>query len=48
MVAPMIAIYLVLIWVSQVYSSYQIIYLVSYNLLNANLYFYFGIYFDTI
>ena len=42
----MIAIYVVLIGVSQVHSNYQII--VSYNLLNANLYFYFYLYFDTI
>ena len=39
----MIATYLVLIGVSQVHSSYQII--VSYNLLNSNLYFYFDLYF---
>ena len=37
----MIAIYLVLIGVSMVHSSYQII--VSYNLLNTNLYFYFDL-----
>ena len=42
----MIVIYLVLIGVSQVHSSYQII--VSYNLLNTNLYFYFDLCFDTI
>ena len=38
----MIAIYLVLIGVSQVHSSYQII--VSFNILNTNLYFNFFIY----
>ena len=42
----MIAIYLVLIGVSEVHNSYQII--VSYNLLNTNLYFYFELYFDII
>ena len=42
----MIAIFLVLIGVSQVRSSYQII--VSYDLLNINLYFYFDLCFDTI
>ena len=41
----MIVIYLVLIGLSPVHSSYQII--VSYNLLNTNLYFYFDLYFDT-
>ena len=42
----MIVIYLVLIGVSQVHSSYQKI--VSYNLLNTNLYCYFDLCFDTI
>ena len=42
----MIAICLVLIWVSQVHSSYQII--VSYHLLSTNLFFYFDLYFTLI
>ena len=42
----MTAIYMVLTGVSQVHSSYQII--VSYDLLNTNVYCYFDLYFDTI